>query len=155
MKKISLLLCMVLCFSLIGCVNNAFAKREYSSDEKIAEEADRFAKYNSVFNPIEGGYSLVVQEFDGRQTLWSDNQDEEHECEIEFSLTLSAGQAKVVHIDKDDNVTTVLECTPDTITDGFVTKTVALKKGNNRLKFVGYDCKDVNLEVIFKDGSEE
>jgi len=155
MKRFGLLLCVVLCFSLIGCVNNVFAEREYSSDEKIAEEADRYAKYNSVFNPIEGGYSLVVQEFDGRQTLWSDNQGEENECEIDFSLTLSEGQAKVVHIDKDDNVTTVLECTPETITDGYVTKKVVLREGKNRLKFVGYDCRDVNLEVIFKNGSEE
>ncbi len=162
MKKIGLLLCLVLCLGFAGCGNvssglfsNAFAKSEYNSDEKIAEEADRYAKHNSVFNPIEGGYSLEVQEFDGRQTLWSDNQDEESVCEMDFSFSLSAGQAKVVHIDKDGNVTTVIECTPETITDGFVTKAVALKTGKNRLKIVGYDCKNLDLKVIFKDDSEE
>jgi len=155
MKKIGLILCFILCLGFAGCGNNAFAEKEYNSDEKIAEESDRYAKSNSVFNPIEGGYSLVVQEFDGRQTLWSENRDNDVECEMDFSFTLSAGQAKVVHIDKDGNVTTVIECTPETITDGFVTKTVALKTGKNRLKIVGYDCKNLDLKVIFKDDSEE
>ncbi len=45
---------------------------------------------------------------------------------------------------------TVIECTPETTTDGYVSKNVSLKSGQNRLKIVGYDCKDVKLEMLFE-----
>lgn len=54
---------------------------------------------------------------------------------IDFSFSLTKGQAKVVHIDSEDNVTTVIECSPETSTDGFVTKTVELKSGEKRERY--------------------
>ena len=68
-----------------------------------------------------------------------------------LSFSLSNGLAKIVHIDGDGNVTTVLECSPDTSTDGFVTKTISFKSGQNRLKIVGYDCKNIDLKMVFEE----
>ena len=42
------------------------------------------SKGKSVFNPIDGGYSLTVSRFDGRQTLWTDVLKESQSVEIEF-----------------------------------------------------------------------
>lgn len=148
MKKKVILYMVVLCFFLTGC-NNAFAENEYDSDKKIAENEDRYAKEGSVFNPIDGGYSLTVSGFDGRQTLWKDTLEEAQDVEVEITFTLTGGQGKVVHIDGEDKVTTLLEGTADTLTGEKVTKTVSMTKGQNRLKIVGYDCEDVELEVLF------
>ncbi len=150
MKKCKGLLVVLLCLLLSGC-NNEFARQEYDLAEKIAQTGDRYAKESSVFNPIDGGYSLTVSKFDGRQTLWSKTIKEEQDIEIDFMFTLSAGQAKVVHIDADGNVTTVLECVPEASTEELVTKTVSLKSGKNRLKIVGYDCEDVELQMLFEE----
>ena len=76
---------------------------------------------------------------------------ENRSVEINVSLSLSKGQVKIVHIDKDGNVTTVIECTPDTSTDGFVTETVSLKNGKNRFKIVGYDCEDIDLKIEYAE----
>lgn len=149
MKKIILLWMVSLCLLLSGC-NNEFAKQEYDSAEKIAQEADRYAKAVSVFNTIDGGYSLTVSQFDGRQTLWTDTVEEEQDIEIDFSFFLSKGQAKIVHIDAEGNVTTIIERVPENATTEFVTKTVTLKKGKNRLKIVGYDCEDIDLKMLFE-----
>lgn len=148
-KKISLLV-VLLCLLMTGC-NNRFAESEYDSAEKISQKEDRYAKETSVFNTIEGGYSLVVSKFDGRQTLWSSILKENQDMEIEFSLSISEGQVKIVHIDEDDNITTLIECAPESSTDGFVTKTVLLKSGENRLKIVGYDCEDLDLTMLFDE----
>ena len=148
MKKKVILCMVVLCFFLTGC-NNAFAENEYDSDKKIAESEDRYAKEGSVFNPIEGGYSLTVSKYDGRQTLWKDTLEEAQDVEVEITFTLTGGQGKVVHIDGEDKVTTLLEGTADTLTGEKVTKTVSMTKGQNRLKIVGYDCEDVELKVLF------
>ncbi len=148
MKKCGILLTMLLCLLMTGC-SNGFAENEYNSVEKIAKIEDRYAKENSVFNSIDGGYSLVVSKFDGRQTLWTDTLEENQSVEIEVSFILTKGQAKVVHIDKDGNVTTVIECTPETSTDGYVTKTISMSSGQNRLKIVGFDCENIDLKMLF------
>lgn len=140
----------LICLILTGC-NNGFAEREYDSDDKISQMEDRYTKNVSVFNTIDGGFSLTVSGFDGRETLWSDIIEKNQDIEMEISFSLSEGRAKIVHIDEEGNVTTIIECLPETSTDGFVTETVSLKKGENRLKIVGYDCDDVELEVLFED----
>lgn len=156
MKNISLirLFCVVIsvlfCLSLIGC-STEFARQQYDSADKISRSEDRYVKENSAFTPIDGGYSLVVSKFDGRETLWSKIIDEEQSMEIDFSLKLSQGQVKIVHVDAEGNVTTLIECSPSTSTDGFETKTVLLKSGMNRLKIVGYDCEDVDLRMLFEE----
>lgn len=151
MKKVmSVLFVVFMCVALAGC-SNTFAKTEYNSDEKIAEVSDRYAKSMSVFNPIDGGYSLEVSQFDGRETLWKKSFLEENEIEIDVKLTLSAGTVKLVHIDEDDNVTTIMECTPENCTDEYISKTVCLKEGSNRIKIVGYDCEDIDLELLSSD----
>lgn len=150
MKKSLILLVVLLCMFMTAC-NNEFAKQDYNSVEKIAKEEDHYAKESSIFNPIEGGYSLIVSKFDGYQTLWSGRVEEEQEMEIDFSFTLSGGQAKIVHIDDVGNVTTVIECSPESCTDEIVTKTVFLKSGKNRLRIVGYDCENIDLEMLFEE----
>lgn len=148
MKKSCILFTIVLCLFITGC-SNKFAENEYDSVEKIIESEDRYAKESSVFNPIDGGYSLVVSKFDGRQTLWTDTLEESQSVEIELSFVLTEGQAKIVHIDAEGNVTTLIECTPETSTDGYVTKTVSMTAGENRIKIVGFNCKNIDLKVLF------
>lgn len=148
MKKSGILLIIVFCFFMTGC-SNKFAENEYDSVEKIIESEDRYAKESSVFNSIDGGYSLVVLKFDGRQTLWTDTLEESQSVEIEFSFALTEGQAKIVHIDADGNVTTLIECTPETSTDGYLTKTVSMTTGENKLKIVGFDCENIDLKMLF------
>lgn len=149
MKKSCILLTIVLSLFMTGC-SNKFAENEYNSVEKIIESEDRYAKESSVFNPIEGGYSLVVSKFDGRQTLWTDTLEETQSVEIEFSFVLTEGQAKIVHIDAEGNVTTLIECTPESSTDGYITKTVSMTAGMNRLKIVGFDCENIDLKMLFE-----
>lgn len=148
MKKSCILLIIVICWFMTGC-NNKFAENEYNSVEKIIKSEDRYAKESSVFNPIDGGYSLVVSKFDGRQTLWTGTLEESQSVEIEIAFILTEGQAKIVHIDADGNVTTLIECTPESCTDEYITKTVSMTAGKNRLKIVGFDCENIDLKMLF------
>ena len=146
MKMVRMLSMILLCLLITAC-SNAFAKREYNSDEKISQTSDRYAKEVSVGNSTNRQYSLTVGKFNRRETLWEETLEENQDVEIDISFSLSNGRGKIVHIDKDDNVTTVIECTPDTSTDGFVTKTLSLTSGQNRLKLVGYDCENIDLKI--------
>ena len=150
MKKIICMFFMIISLAIVGC-SNSYAKADYASDDMIAQQADRYSKSMSVFNSMDGGYSLTVSKFDGRETLWIGSVDEETVLEIDFCFTLSKGQAKIVHVDEEGNVTTIMECSPETSNEEIVTKNVALKKGKNRLKIVGYDCKNIDLQMLFEE----
>ena len=158
MKKLKIMSIKIMLISLlfllmIAC-SNEFAKQEYNSNEKISQINDHYAKEVSAFNSIDGGISLTVSKFNGRETLWTETLESNQNIEISFSFCLSKGQAKIVHIDNDGNVTTIIECLPNTSTDGFVTKNVSLKNGQNRLKIVGYDCEDIDLKILFPQPQE-
>lgn len=152
MKKIitSVLICSIMCVSigLTGC-GNGFAKQEYDATEKIVQIEDRYAKENSVFNPTEDGCTLTVSKFDGRQTLWKKTLEENAELEIQLNLNISSGNAKVVYIDCNNNVTVLIECSQNNSNEQTATKTISLTNGLNRLKIVGYDCKDLDLKILF------
>ena len=147
MEKLKVAAFSLLCLFLAAC-GNEFARQEYGSNEKIAQMADHYAKEGSVGRSIDGGDALTISKFNGRETLWDETIQENQDMELDVSLYISKGQAKVVHIDSDGNVTTVVECSPKDSEDGVVTKTVSLKSGQNRLKIVGYDCEEVDLKVL-------
>lgn len=149
MKKFFAVFIGILCLFMTAC-SNEFAEREYDVDEKISQ-GDRYAKEMSVFNTIDGGYSLTVAKFDGRETLWTKTLEKDRDLEINIDFSLSNGRAKVVYVDDKGNVTTVVECTPDNLTNGYITKNISLKAGQNELKIVGYDCEDVDLKMLFEE----
>ncbi len=154
MKKavVGILICFVMCMSicLTGC-SNEFAKQEYNDTEKIVQIEDRNMQVMSVFLQINGGYSLKVAKFDGRETLWKKNLIENTEMVIRLDMSISNGFAKVVYIDSDNNLTVLAECTEDDSKAQSVTKTISLTSGLNRLKIVGYDCKEIDLKMYFDE----
>lgn len=149
MKKIFAVFIGILCLFMTAC-SNEFAKQEYDVDEKISQ-GDRYAKEMSVFNTIDGGYSLTAAKFDGRETLWTKTLEEDLDLEINIGFSLSNGRAKIVYVDDKGNVTALVECTPDNLTNGYITKNISLKAGQNELKIVGYDCEDVDLKMLFEE----
>lgn len=144
----SLILCVTVSFT--GC-GNEFAKQEYNDDEKIVQIADRYAKSNSVFNPIEGGYSLTALQFDGRETLWEKKLEDNAEIEIQIDLNITSGNAKVVLIDNNNDITVLIERLQNNSNELTTTKIVSLTNELNRLKIVGYDCENIDLKLFFDE----
>lgn len=102
-------------------------------------------------NPSDDRVDLTVEEFDGRQTIWSKEYSQNQDVEIELTLTIVSGQVKLVHVDEDGNVSTLVECTSDSGVEQTTTYTVSMKEGRNRLKIVGYDCQYIDFSMEIKD----
>ena len=92
-----------------------------------------------------------MKKFDGRQTLWTKTLEDDEKINIKIKLSLSEGTVKIVHVDGDGHVTTIIECTPDECVEEYVMKTVSLKKVINRIKIIGYGCKNIDLELSSSD----
>lgn len=104
-----------------------FAKKDYYDTNKIAAVEDRYAKKNSASNSNDSGYSLNVEEFNGRETVWTKTLEKSEDFNVKVKLSLAEGIVKIVHVDEMGNVTTIIECTPDNCVDTM--KTVSLGSG--------------------------
>ncbi|MCI8435801.1 MAG: hypothetical protein HFK10_07595, partial [Clostridia bacterium] len=100
---------------------------------------------------IEGGYSLTASQFDGRETLWKKTLEDNAEIEIQIDLNIKSGNAKVVFIDSNNAITVLIERLQNNSNELTTTKLVSLTNGLNRLKIVGYDCKVIDLKILFYD----
>ena len=144
-KLKAFLLLGLICVILAGC-SNAFAKKDYYDMNKIAAVEDRYAKKNSASNSNDSGYSLNVEEFNGRETVWTKTLEKSEDINVEVKLSLAEGIVKIVHVDEMGNVTTIIECTPDNCVENTM-KTVSLGSGINRIKVVGYRCRNIELKL--------
>ena len=147
MKKSITAIILAGCILLTACGNNAFSKEQYDDNSVIIDSADRYSKTMSFLNSYNDSVTYTVKQFDGRETVWSDYCKEEQKIGIDYTFTISAGKAKLVFIDGDDNITTIVECTPDLVVEKNATCTVAMTKGNNRFKIVGYDCENIDFNM--------
>lgn len=147
MKKLAVLLIAVICLTFTGCVDGEKAREYYYSDEQIASLYENYratgAKSESSNNK---GFTYKITQFNGYDTKLKVSVVKEGSATASAELSLSDGQAKIVHIDADDKVTTIVECSGE---EG--SKTVEAKlfmtKGRNRFKLVGYDCKDLEVKL--------
>lgn len=143
-RAICVFAAVLLCLCGAGC-SNEFAKNEYDSAEKISEKSDRFAKAGAVYNQTDSGCTFTAEKFDGRETLWTETTDSAYCAYAEISMKLSDGTAKLVLIDGDGNITTLIECDPDELSGS--AESVSFSEGTNRLRIVGYDCENIELTV--------
>ena len=146
MKTYITLLSVTICLLFMGCSNN-FAEDEYDSADKIIEAEDRYSTEVLSGTNTDSGYSLTVSEFNGRETLWADTLEESLSVTFDISYSFAGGKAKLVHIDPEGTVTTLMECTADTSDENQVTKTILMASGKNRIKLVGFDVETLEVTM--------
>lgn len=146
MKKIIVTFMLLLGVLLTGC-SNEFAKSEYDNNKLIAETADRYSKSAAVMNYYDDHLTFTAGSFDGRQKVWSESYDSDRNILISLKLTLESGTAKIVHIDSDNNVEVIAECDGSKINYDSVFYNILMSKGENRIKIVGYECKELSIDM--------
>lgn len=126
-----------------------YAIGTYGNIEQIKEDYNQNNIEPEIMFELTGERSSNIKQFmleDNSHKLVLYNEDIHYSengqsIEIEISFVLMKGQAKIVHIDAEGNVTKLIECTSENSTDGYITETVSMTSGQNRLKIVGFDCK--------------
>lgn len=153
MKKVRLKLIAVLVamvsVMLMGC-STEFAGEQYDSEKDIAAVSDKYYKIGSVKTSGKGTVKLTSSEFDGRETLLTPKYNTNQEITIELSLTLSAGKAKLVIVNADKSVETIVECTADNCISNATAHSVKVSEGKNYIKVIGVDVKDLEVAVTLK-----
>ena len=139
----------IMILGITGC-STEFAKEEYDDADKIVQTGDHTVESNLTFKSVNSSHSFTASKFNGRKTLWKKSLSKNVDAEVQFELSISSGYAKIVYIDSDNNITVLAECTQDDSTKQSGSKIVSFTSGQNRIKIVAYDCKDLSLKLFFE-----
>lgn len=155
MKKIITLF--LLCFiavTISGCEAEVDRNAIYDNDTEIIKSADRHSANFSVYSLEDNELFMTARDFIGAKTIWHYTAKDGGDVTFSYSLSVSAGgKAKLVLITPDNEAVILSENTDNAETDEMLSQTFSLKKGNNRIKIVGYDDPSLNL-ILSVDAGE-
>lgn len=147
MKK--LIWCVILISLLLtGCWMNSL----YYNESKISSDTNSF-NLNKAEQTIENQKYVGVIEFEGMDTIWTYDTEENKDIEISYLLSVSKGKAKLVLIDPKNNVKVLAENFDNTIQNEMETIQLSLEKGKNRIKLVAADKAQIHLELGINEGN--
>ena len=151
-KKIIVFFAMIniLMILFVGC-NKSTIDKVYNDSNKIASVSDTWGLDESN-QTIEPGIYKGSLKLSGSGTIWTYDSSSDIDLKVPYILSVKSGKAKIVLISPDNMVVTLIESTSKATMEGTTSLTVPIKKGNNRIKLVGYEKSDVDIELHIEKG---
>lgn len=149
-KKMLIFISLIISISmLIGCNNTM--DNIYNDNSKIVKEGDTFGLDETHEVAKNGIYKGIVK-LSGTGTIWTYKSDKNLNLKVPYTFSVKSGKAKIVLISPNNKVTVLVENTGKN-TEGEIKKlTIPIKKGNNRIKLVGYKKANITLEIHIDKG---
>ncbi len=149
-KKMLIFISLIILISmLIGCNNTM--DNIYNDNSKIVKEGDTFG-LDETHEVAQNGIYKGIVKLSGTGTIWTYKSDKNLNLKVPYTFSVKSGKAKIVLISPNNKVTVLVENTGKN-TEGEVKKlTIPIKKGNNRMKLVGYKKANITLEIHIDKG---
>lgn len=152
MKKLKGLLAMlVLTLGVSACTPGALTD-VYEDEEKIASDSNAYSRINSVLHISDQGYEASFGRFKGMETIWTYDAEKEQAIEFQYLISVESGRLKLVLITPDGAVTTLVEITSETTMEEAQYGVIQVTKGENRIKIVGEDVENADIELTIYSG---
>lgn len=132
---------------LTGCSMNYL----YSNDKKISSYTNSF-NLNKAEQTIEDQEYIGELEFEGMDTVWIYNAEQDMDIEVSYLLSVSEGKAKLVFIGPEGELKILVENTGNVIQKEMKTSKFSLKKGKNRIKLIGANKAQIYLKLKINEG---
>ena len=129
------ILILSLAFIFTGCSKvSSYQESIYSDESKIINEADSYSYLTRTGTTKDNKSTVRFKTFNGMETIWTINTEEEGTLTIEYNTVIKQGKFKLVLIDPNNDVQTIIE------QPGSGTASIEMKKGKSRIKIVGLDA---------------
>lgn len=153
MKKL-LLIVAIFALVLNGCSTNLMSLMSsiYNDEEKIASGTNSFSLNESEQKIEEQKFSGTV-EFEGMQTIWTFDSEQDTEIDMNYLFKVSKGKAKLVLISPDETLTTLLETTKNSDVKDYAVNHISVKKGLNRIKLVAANNAKIEFDININYGT--
>lgn len=143
-QNIIKLFCLALAFTLVlsACGNSS-----YNDSDLILSNEDSYTYQKCVdTGSTDTSLKREFQGFNGKDTIWMLDAQEDASISLDLSANLSSGKFKVLLVSEDNKITTLLEG------DNTQSTSVDLKKGTARIILVG-DGTSGSCEITLSDTS--
>lgn len=134
-----------------GCALNTGA-RVYNDEKALAEDYSSYNLTNFSSSQSENTVSGLAEKLEGMDTIWKYDAEEMTEVKITYSLTVTSGKAKLVYVDSDGTVSTLLECSAGEDVGQSEAETLKVKEGENRIRLVGAEGTGLEYEFTADKG---
>lgn len=122
-------------------------KRFYDNEKGIAGQTNSYNLTNYSGSQDENTVSGSAEKMEGMDTIWNYTSPDNTEVTLSWKLSVSSGKAKLVLIDPDGNLSTLVECEASSGGEQEGSGTFEIKQGENRVKLVG--AEETALEFEF------
>ena len=122
-------------------------ERFYDNEEGIAGETNSYNLTNYSGSQDDNTVSGSAEKMEGMDTIWNYTASDDTEVILSWKLSVSSGKAKLVLIDPDGNLSTLVECEASSDGEQEGSGTFEIKQGENRVKLVG--AEETALEFEF------
>ncbi|MBU3811785.1 MAG: hypothetical protein H9893_09065 [Candidatus Niameybacter stercoravium] len=141
----------IITFLCTGCSSNKM-EEVYMQDDKLTNEGDSYSLHKEE-QCVEGQVYTGQLEFEGVDTLWDYEAEEDMEVEVSYCLSVSHGKAKLVYIAPNDQTYIIVENKDRVKTDDLENAVLQIKKGRNRIKLVAMNKAQIDLKVKVSEGN--
>gem|GEM_PF-1651873 len=160
MKKLILMLCLIM-VTCTGCITISKIPNDltgefdvnsiYSNDEKIAEDESSYNMFQATQNISDTSYEATFK-IEGMIKIWEYDSEANEKIDISYMLSTTTGKAKLVLIEPDFEVRTIIENVSERTQTEMELSTFSLKEGRNMIKLVAYNQSNVDLEIKINAG---
>lgn len=137
-----------------GCALNT-GVRVYNNEKALVADYSSYNLINFSSSQSENTVSGSAEKLEGMDTIWKYDADELTEVNISFSLRVTSGKAKLVYVDPDGTVSTLLECSTGENAGQSESETLKVKEGENRIRLVGAEGTGLEYEFTADKGEVE
>ena len=151
MKKIITML--VLCLTVITIAACGNLNDAYHDNAEIARTGDSNSTRGARSSTIGNELTVSTTGMTGTRTIWRYTANSEVDVTFSYSLSVNGGgKAKLVLIAPDGEVIILAENTDNTTNREMQSQTITLRRGNNRVKIVGFDAPAFDLKLTVNVG---
>lgn len=127
-------------------------KRFYDNEKEIAGQTNSYNLTNYSGSQDENTVSGSAEKMEGMDTIWNYTASDDTEVILSWKLSVSSGKAKLVLIDPDGNLSTLVECEASSDGEQEGSGTFEIKQGENRVKLVGAEKTSLEYEFTADEG---
>lgn len=147
-RKLFGVVLVVVCL-ITGCGRNPMLA-VYDNDAKIASDTNTYSLINYEQVQSDLHFTASVEKMEGMDTIWVFDAEEDTAVDITYKLNVSSGRMKLVLISPEKEVSVIAEC--DSGMEDFVSDTLDIKKGNNRIKIVAGENTKFDIDFLISHG---
>lgn len=136
---------------LTGCSSNRMSSI-YNNEEKIVSETNSY-NLNEADQSIEEQKLSGLVEFEGMDTIWTFDSEEDTKIDMTYMFKVTNGKAKLVLVSPDDTLTTLVETTKDSEVNDDTVNQISVKKGLNRIRLVAANNAKIEFDINIDYGT--